>query len=225
MDFKIIAAEFMLRLHSLVYIGFRVLCIAIVFEFLAWFFGRRVEKLASPFIALDAQRDPKWRAMRRAALRSTPKIVLRTLLYTVALILVLDAFGLEILPLSLAVGSVALLFGAGLLPLLRDYAQGYILLSEDTLAPGDVVEIGAHAGTVERWTLRATWLRDASGRLHIISNREVRDVIVERRAAIAETASSMSGSASGIAFDPLANAPAANTTSADGAQKLPKQSA
>ncbi|PQV65219.1 Mechanosensitive ion channel [Abditibacterium utsteinense] len=216
MDFAATFRELISRWPNLLFIGFRVVCIALIFEFLAWFLGRRLEKLASPFISLDAQRDPKWRAMRRAALRGTPKIALRTLLYTVALILVLDAFGLQILPLSLAVGSVALLFGAGLLPLLRDYAQGYILLAEDTLAPGDVVEIGAHSGIVERWTLRATWLRDASGRLHVLSNRDVRDVIVQGRAAVpgnpAEIAKIRSGA---TAFDPL--------TDVTNAQNRPKK--
>ncbi len=192
--------DFLSNWRVLLFTGIRVVFIAVVFEFLAWFIGRRVEKLASPFIALDAQRDPKWRAMRRAALRSTPKIVLRTLLYTVALILVLDAFGLQILPLSLAVGSVSLLFGAALLPIFRDYAQGYILLSEDTLAPGDTVQIGDHTGKVEKWTLRATWLRDSAGFLHVLSNREVRDVIVQSRAAAPENAAP-------AGFDPLAASP------------------
>ncbi len=202
MDFSTTLRELASRWPNLLYISFRVIAIAIIFEILAWFLGRRIEKLAAPFISLDAQRDPKWRAMRRAALRSTPKIVLRTLLYTVALILVLEAFGLQILPLSLAVGSIALLFGAGLLPLMRDYAQGYILLSEDTLAPGDLVEIGAHIGTVERWTLRATWLRDEANRLHVLSNREVRDVVVHGRAVSEENA--LDGTSA--AFDPLEGA-------------------
>lgn len=184
------------RWPLLIFIGIRVIFIAIVFEFLAWFLGRRLEKMASPFLGLDAQRDPKWRAMRRAALRSVPKTALRTLLYTVALILVLDVFGLQILPLSLAVGSIALLFGAALLPMLRDYAQGYVLLSEDTLAPGDTVQIGAHLGVVEKWTLRATWLRDSAGFTHVLSNRDVREVIVQRRAASTESAANAN-------FDPL----------------------
>jgi small-conductance mechanosensitive channel len=122
-------------------------------------------------------------APRRTTLRRAPKIVARTLLYTVALILVFDVFGLQILPLSLSIGAVALLFGSGLLPMMRDYAQGYVLLSEDSLAPGDIVEIGPHAGQVEKCTLRATWLRDPEGHVHVISNRDVRDVIIHRRAA------------------------------------------
>lgn len=189
-------AELSSRWPLLIFIGIRVVSIALIFEFLAWFLGRRIEKMASPFLGLDNGRDPKWRAIRRAALEKTPRIVLRTLLYTIALILVLDAFGLQILPLSLAIGSVALLFGAALLPMFRDYAQGYILLSEDTLAPGDSVQIGVHAGTVEKWTLRATWLRDSAGFTHVLSNRDVRDVIIQSRAA--------APAAAAAGFDPLA---------------------
>ena len=194
MDFNVLFRDLIARWPSLFFIGIRVLFIAVVFEFLAWFLGRKLEKLASPFLGLDAGRDPKWRQMRRAALGRTPKIVLRALLYTVGLILVLEAFGLQILPLSIAVGAIALLIGAAFLPMMRDYAQGYFLLAEDTLAPGDVVEIGAHSGTVEKWTLRATWLRDNSNRLHVLSNRDVRDVIIQKRAASEEKAKT---------FDPL----------------------
>ncbi|MBW3634984.1 MAG: mechanosensitive ion channel family protein [Armatimonadetes bacterium] len=197
MDISAILRDLIARWPSVIFIGIRVLFIAIVFEFLAWWIGRRLENLASPFISLDGGREASWRATRRATLRQAPKIVLRSLLYTIALILVFEAFGLQILPLSLGLGAVALLFGAALLPMMRDYAQGYILLSEDVLAPGDVVEIGGHAGQVEKWTLRATWLRDSSGALHILPNREVREVVVHRRATEAKTANSG-------AFDPLA---------------------
>ncbi|RYG57665.1 mechanosensitive ion channel, partial [bacterium] len=165
--------------------------------------GRRIEKITTPFLSLDGSREPQWRALRRNTLRRAPKILTRTLLYTVALILVLDAFGLQILPLSLAVGAVALLFGSTLLPTLRDYAQGYALLSEDTLAPGDVVEIGNHAGTVEKWTLRATWLRDAQGRLHVLSNRDISDVVIHGR-----TVSADEPKAGKASFDPLDGAKA-----------------
>lgn len=195
MDFTSILRDLIARWPSLVFVGIRVIFIAIVFEFLAWWLGRRLENIASPFISLDGARDAKWRALRRATLRQAPKIVLRSLLYTLALILVFDAFGLQILPLSLGLGAIALLFGAALLPMMRDYAQGYLLLSEDVLAPGDIVEIGPHAGQVEKWTLRATWLRDTSGALHILCNREVREVIVHRRAIEEKTAAN---------FDPLA---------------------
>lgn len=200
MDLNQIFRDLIARWPDVVFIAIRVIFIAIVFEFLAWLAGRRIEKLATPFLSLDGSREPQWRVMRRNTLRHAPKVLARTLLYTVAVILVLDAFGLQILPLSLAVGAVALLFGSMLLPTLRDYAQGYALLSEDTLAPGDIVEIGAHAGTVEKWTLRATWLRDAQGKLHVLSNRDISDVVIHRRAAGEEQKATTKASGT---FDPL----------------------
>lgn len=200
MDFNTIVASLFPK-TTLIFIAIRVVSLAIVFEFVAWWAGRRVEKMASPFITLDTGREPKWRATRRATLRQAPKIVLRSLLYTIALILVFNIFGLPVLELSLSVAAITALFGVALLPLMRDYAQGYVLLSEDTLAPGDIVEIGPHAGQVEKWTLRATWLRDSSSRLHVISNRDVRDVIVHRRAADEESMPKIG------TFDPLDAAP------------------
>jgi small-conductance mechanosensitive channel len=75
------------------------------------------------------------------------------------------------------------LFGAALLPVLRDMAQGYTLLAEDALAPGDAVEIDGHQGVVERFSLRGVLLRDKEGRAHLLSNRDVKDIVVYRRKA------------------------------------------
>lgn len=189
---------------NLMYIGIRVVFIAIAFELLAWWAGRKIEALAAPFVSLDQNRDSKWRAARRATLKHAPKTAMRALLYTAAFIIICDAFTIPILPLALAVGTVMLIVGAALLPLMRDYAQGYVLLSEDSLAPGDLVEINGRQGQVEKWTLRATWLRDASGRLHVISNRDVKDVLIFKQATSAPQKSD-------VAFDPLAAPPTART--------------
>jgi len=167
----------------LIFTGIRVLFIAVVFEFAAWWSGRRAEKIAAPFILRDQDRAPKWRSFRRATLKHAPKLVLRLLLYTVAMILVFAAFGAPVLELSISVAAVATFVGAGFLPLLRDYAQGYVLLMEDSLAPGDLVDINGFQGQVENWTMRATWLRDASGKLHVLSHRAVIHVTVIQRAA------------------------------------------
>ena len=180
---------------SLVYIGIRVVFIAIIFEVAAYFLGKKLESMAAPFANLDQNRDTQWRVARRATLQKAPKIVLRTLLYTAALVLIGDAFGVPLFPLSLAVGGVLLAFCSALLPLMRDYVQGFILLSEDTLAPGDAVEIGGYQGIVEKWTLRATWLKDAQGRIYVLSNRDVKDVIVYKKSVAAEQ--------NKAAFDPI----------------------
>lgn len=180
MNFRtLIANNF--KLENLVYTALHVIFIAIIFEFLAWWLGRRIDRWVTPIIPADAGREHHWRTRRRTLLRQTPKLLSRSLCYTIAVILVFDIFGVPVLPLSLAVGAVVLLFGSAFLPLLRDAGQGYALLAEDTLAPGDVVQINGHRGTVEKLTLRAVWLRDESGLVHALSNRGVQDVVVLQR--------------------------------------------
>ena len=169
------------KLADIILDGAYVLCIEVVFEFIAWWAGRRIEKMTSPLITADAEREHNWRIRRRTVLRQSPKLISRTLCYTIAAILILDVFGVPVLPLSLAVGAIIALVGAALLPLLRDIAQGYTLLADDALAVGDIVEIGVHQGTVEKFTLRGVWLRDAAGRAHLLSNRHVANIIVHQR--------------------------------------------
>jgi len=178
-----------------VFIGLRLIFIAIAFEFAAWFLGRKLERMATPFAQLGGGREAKWRQARRETLVKTPKIALRTLLYSVAFVLIFNVFGLPVLELALSLGAVALLFGLALMPLMQDVAQGYALLGEDTLAPGDKVEINGIAGTVEHWTLRGTWLRDSQGRLVCLSNRDVRQVVIVSKASEGEKPK--------VAFDPL----------------------
>lgn len=193
------------------FIAIRLIFIAVVFEFLAWFAGRKFEMMTTPFLGLDQNRDPKWRAARRTTLKTAPKIIARLLLYTVAMILVFSALKVPVLELSLSVAAVAALVGAALIPVMRDYAQGYVLLSEDTLAPGDMVEIDGHQGQVEKWTLRATWLRDNANRLHVLSNRDIKNVVVFQKATSKAEAGEKpraTKSANGAAFDPLAETPA-----------------
>jgi len=183
MDFKVawaaLAQNF--TLTNLVIRAAYIICIAIAFEAIAWWAARKIEKSVSPLITADAERDATWRIRRRTVLRHTPKFFSRALLYTLAVILIFDVFGVPVLPLSLAVGAVLLLFGSAFLPILRDVGQGYTLLAEDALAPGDAVDIDGHQGVVEKFTLRGVQLRDKDGRAHLLSNRDISSVIVYRR--------------------------------------------
>ena len=177
--------------------GVNVIFIALVFEILAWWLGRRIEKWVAPIIPNAAGREVSWRSRRTLVLRQTPRLVMRTAIYTSAMLLVLNVFNVPILPLSLALGAVALLFGAALMPQMRDVAQGYSLLADDVLAPGDVVEVEGRRGQVEKLTLRGLWLRDEAGRLHFYANRGLQNI--SQLARMQESTATPAP-----AFDPLA---------------------
>jgi small conductance mechanosensitive channel len=183
MDFKAIWSQLAqnFTLTNLVIRAAYIICIAIAFEAISWWAARRLEKWVSPLITADSERDSQWRIRRRTIIRNMPKLVSRVVLYTLAMILIFDVFGVPVLPLSLSVGATLLLFGAAGLPILRDIGQGYTLLAEDALAPGDAVEINGRQGIVEKFTLRGIVLRDKDGRVHLLSNRDISSVSIYRR--------------------------------------------
>lgn len=168
-------------LTNIIYTSIHVIYIALIFEAIAWWLGSRIERLTSPLITADADREHPWRIRRRALLRKTPKAIARTLCYVIAGILIFDIFGVPVLPLSIGVGAVVALFGSAVLPQMRDMAQGYVLLGEDAIAVGDLVEVNGVQGQVEKFTLRGLRLKDHAGRGHHLSNRDVTHVIVIQR--------------------------------------------
>jgi len=187
MDFQaVLRSNF--NMQSLAYAGARVIFIAVVFEILAWWLGRRIERMTSPLMTADANREANWRIRRRTTLRQSPKVITRTLCYAAALIAVLNVFetnlpllSVPVMPLAIVVGAICLIVGMAFLPLLRDMMQGYALLAEDTMAVGDVVDIDGHQGVVEKMTLRGVWLRDTNGYTHCLSNRAIASVVVQQR--------------------------------------------
>jgi small-conductance mechanosensitive channel len=179
-------------LMNLILVAVRVIFIALLFEGLAWWLSRRLESMVAPLITLDAQREHGWRTRRRTFLRQTPKTLVRTLCYIGALIAVLSVFetsislfAIPVLPVSIVVGALIIIFGIGAMSMIQDAVQFYSLLADDALAVGDIVEIDSQRGNVqgmvERVSPRGLYLRDSTGRFHHIANREVRHVVVHRR--------------------------------------------
>ncbi len=91
-----------------------------------------------------------------------------------ASLMVLAELGADIAPLLAGAGILGLALGLGAQTLVRDLIGGFFILVEEQFHVGDVVTIGAVTGTVERMTLRATYLRDLDGSVHLVPNGEMR---------------------------------------------------
>lgn len=88
----------------------------------------------------------------------------------------LRLFGIDITPVMAGAGVIGLGLSLGAQFLIRDLLGGLIILIEDHYHVGDVVRVGAVSGAVERITMRATYLRDGEGQLHIVPNGDIRTV-------------------------------------------------
>jgi small conductance mechanosensitive channel len=100
----------------------------------------------------------------------------RVVLLTLAGLVLLSELGVDIAPLIAGAGVLGLAIGFGAQTLVKDVITGIFILMEDTLSVGDVVEVGAHSGLVEKVTIRTVHLRDFDGNVHSIPFGEVQTV-------------------------------------------------
>lgn len=84
--------------------------------------------------------------------------------------LVLSEIGISIAPILATAGVAGLAVGFGAQSLVKDYFTGFVMLIEDQIRVGDLVEVGGKTGTVEEVTLRYIRLRDLEGAVHFVPN-------------------------------------------------------
>ena len=96
------------------------------------------------------------------------------LILVIAGLMALQTLGVNIAPLLAGAGVAGLALSLGAQTLIRDFIGGIVILAENQFTIGDTIQVGTVTGSVERITLRATYLRDPEGRLHIIPNGDIR---------------------------------------------------
>jgi len=70
------------------------------------------------------------------------------------LMLALSVMGIDLSALTVVIGGLSVGLGFGLQELINNFVSGFILLSERSLAPGDVIEVDGNIGTVQKIGLR-----------------------------------------------------------------------
>ena len=138
---------------------------------------RSVRILAARLESLIAGVAPTEDEAQRA--RTLARVVRSTALVivvTVAGLMILVELGLDIAPLIAGAGIAGVALGLGAQSLISDVISGFFILMEDQFAVGDAIQVGSIGGGVEKMTLRATFLRDLEGTLHVIPNGEIRIV-------------------------------------------------
>ncbi|MCS7222559.1 MAG: mechanosensitive ion channel family protein [Anaerolineae bacterium] len=96
------------------------------------------------------------------------------LILLIAGLMALQSLGINIAPLLAGAGVAGLALSLGAQTLIRDFIGGILILAENQFTIGDTIQVGTVTGSVERITLRATYLRDAEGRLYVVPNGDIR---------------------------------------------------
>lgn len=153
--------------------GLRVLLIiflALVALKVARLLSRRI---LAPLIQEELEEEAKKRAQ---TLNSLIRYIFTVLIIAVAVMMILDEFGVQIGPVLAAAGIVGLAVGFGAQHLVQDIISGFFILMDDSIRVGDVVNIAGKGGLVEKVNLRVTVLRDLEGNVHYVRNGQI-DVV------------------------------------------------
>lgn len=134
-------------------------------------------KIQQYFSETDADGNIIERSARAKTLLPLMRNVLLVALIIIVTLIVLAEIGVNIAPLLAGAGVIGLAIGFGSQKLVQDVITGAFILFEDTMAVGDVVQVGGHAGVVESLSIRSLRLRDLSGSVHTVPFSSV-DTIV-----------------------------------------------
>ena len=130
---------------------------------------RRFEHEVSKGTSLDALE----RAKRARTLGSLVSNVSRISISGVAILMVLNEFGINIAPVLTGAGIAGLAVGFGAQTLVRDIISGFFMILEDQVRVGDSAAINGTGGLVEQINLRTIVLRDEEGTLHVFPNGSI----------------------------------------------------
>jgi small conductance mechanosensitive channel len=148
--------------------------LVVVLAWVGWWLCTHLLRLARErMVARSAGADA---ANRIETMTQVLRYAAAALILVVAGMLTLDQVGIAIGPLVATAGVAGVAIGLGLQSLMKDYFAGVVLLIEDQIRRGDVIEAVGKAGLVEEMTLRYVRVRDYDGNVHFIPNGSITTV-------------------------------------------------
>ena len=126
--------------------------------------------------ALALRESSERSSQRTRTLGNVLGSIASIVIYTIAVLMALGEFDVNLGPLIASAGIVGIALGFGAQSLVKDFLSGIFMLIEDQYGVGDVIDVGDAAGVVEAVNLRTTQIRDVHGTLWHVPNGEIRRV-------------------------------------------------
>ena len=145
-----------------------------------FFLGRVVIELGHLEIGRRMLPQEGLDEMSRRRRETMAPVVRSTFTYAVyfgTAVLILASLGFNPMPFLAGAGILGLVIGFGAQSLIHDVVSGFFILFENTFLVGDAIEAAGAKGVVEAIEFRTTKIRDSDGRLHIVRNGDVKQVV------------------------------------------------
>ena len=116
------------------------------------------------------------KAQRIRAMTDLAESLFTVLVWTVAVMMILSEFGVDVGPMIASAGILGIALGFGAQDLVKDFLSGVFMLAEDQYGVGDVIDVGEAVGEVAEISLRTTSIRGVDGTMWHVPNGEIRRV-------------------------------------------------
>lgn len=161
--------EFKLLFYKwLVLNGFKIFLILFAVIFINKFFDAVFNRLLNSKKGENFEQNKNFQTIF-SILNSGTKFVV----FSIAMMLILQEIGINIGPILAAAGVLGFAVGFGSQRLVEDVISGFIILINNQIRVGDIVQIDDKIGCVEKITLNLVILRDDSGNVHFIRNGKI----------------------------------------------------
>ena len=162
----------------------RVVLILLLYVFLRATLRRLIRRGLEPVLLRGGPKMDPGQAARLKTLAGLVDSIAGYVLTFVFGVMLLRTFDLDPIPLLTTASVAGLAVGFGAQKLVKDVISGFFILLENQYAVGDYVSIGAATGTVEEVGMRTTRIRDEAGRLYILSNGDITQVVNQSRGPV-----------------------------------------
>ncbi len=115
-------------------------------------------------------------ATRMATLLPIFRYALITVIFAIAIMVILSRMGIDVAPIFAGAGVVGIAVGFGAQTLIRDIFSGAFFLMDDAFRKGEYVEIEGVKGVVEKISIRSFQLRHHLGALHTLPFGEIKQL-------------------------------------------------
>ena len=118
---------------------------------------------------------------RRITIGKLVNSIIKVVIWAIAVVAVLAAWGVNIAALIAGAGVITLIIGLGMQSLIADVIAGVFIVCDGTMQVGDIITIDGWRGTVQEIGIRNTKLINYSGDIRICNNSTIKVFINQSR--------------------------------------------
>lgn len=119
----------------------------------------------------------KLHTKRQKTIRELILGIIKYIIIVLVLVSSLSLIGVDVTSFLTGIGIAGIIVGLALQDVMKDILSGIFIITEDQFNVGDLIEVNGFTGEVVSIDLKSTKIKNDEGKLKIIANRDILEVI------------------------------------------------